>query len=93
MQKTKIRNRRQHERSVGSGTVEYSVISSAHDTVSYGIISDISPLGMCLLTPIPLQRGEKILVKNDAPTTMSKTAEVLWSDIGAFFFKAGLKFL
>ena len=91
MQKTKSRNRRQHKGSVGIGMVEYSVISSSNNVFCYGIISDISALGVCLLTTSPLKRGEKIVLKSGNPT--SKIAVVLWSDIGGFYYKAGLKFV
>ena len=91
MQKTTSRNRRQHKCSVMLRTLEYSVISSSNNDLYYGIISDISRLGMCLLTASPLKCGEKIVLKSGNPT--SKIAVVLWSDIGAFYYKAGLKFV
>jgi len=91
MQKVKSQNRRQHTRSVMTKAVEYSVISSSNKAFCHGIISDMSALGMCLLTTSPLQSGEKIVLKSDNPA--SKIAVVLWSDIGAFYYKAGLKFV
>jgi PilZ domain-containing protein len=91
MQKTASLNRRQHERSVMFKTIEYSVISSSNNDIYYGIISDISVLGMCLLTTSPLKPGEKIKLKSDYPT--SQIAIVLWNDIGAFYYKTGLKFV
>ena len=91
MQKTISLNRRQHERGVMLRMAEYSLISSSDSDVYDGIISDISLLGMCLLTTNPLKCGEKIAFKSDNPT--SKSAVVLWSDRGAFYYKAGLKFL
>jgi hypothetical protein len=91
MQTTKSRERREHKVSVESETVEYSVISSSHTDFYYGIFTDISAVGMCLLTTSPLKRGEKIVFRSNNPT--SKVAVVLWSGIGAFFYKAGLKFV
>ncbi|MDQ7788081.1 MAG: hypothetical protein RDU01_10775 [Thermodesulfovibrionales bacterium] len=91
MQTTKSRERREHKVSVASGTVEYSVISSSNSDFYYGIFTDISAAGMCLLTTSPLKRGEKIVFRSNNPT--SKIAVVLWSDIGAFYYKAGLKFV
>ncbi|MEW6053604.1 MAG: PilZ domain-containing protein [Nitrospirota bacterium] len=91
MLKTKLKDSRRHVRKIGSGTVEYSVISSGNNRVSYGIISDVSSSGMCLLTSIPLQHGERVLVKKGLQP--SRTAEVLWSDAGAFYYKAGIRFL
>jgi hypothetical protein len=90
MQKTTLRNRRQHKRRVISETVEYSIISSPDKGLNYGIISDISVSGLCLLTPTPLKRGDKIVLKSCIHTP--GVAVVLWSDIGAFYYKAGLKF-
>jgi hypothetical protein len=90
MQKTRSRNRRQHKRRVMSGMVEYSVFSSFNKGFNYGIISDMSVLGMRLLTTSPLKRGDKIVFKTG--NTTPEIAVVLWSDIGAFYYKAGLKF-
>lgn len=91
MHEVKSLNRRKHKRSAISKTVEYSVISSSNNDFCYGIISDISILGMFLLTTSPLKCGEKIVLKSSKST--SKIAVVLWSDIGAFYYKAGLKFV
>jgi hypothetical protein len=91
MQKTMSRNRRQHKRGVTLRMAEYSVIPSSNNDVYDGIISDMSVLGMCLLTTNPLKCGEKIAFRSDNPT--SKIAVVLWSDRGAFYYKVGLKFV
>jgi hypothetical protein len=91
MQKTTLRNRRQHKRRVMSAMVEYSVITSSNNGLNYGIISDMSVLGMCLLTTTPLKRGDKIVFKSGNPTP--DIAVVLWSNSGAFYYKAGLKFV
>lgn len=91
MQKVESRNRRKHKRSNTIETAEYSVISSPHNDFFYGIISDMSASGMCLLTTSPLKCGEKVVLKSGNST--SKIAVVLWSDIGAFYYKAGLKFV
>lgn len=91
MQKKAARNRRPRTRSVLFKTIEYSAISSSHNDLRYGIICDISVLGMCLLTSSPLKPGEKIELKSGYPT--SRTAEVLWSDIGAYCYRTGLKFI
>jgi hypothetical protein len=91
MQKIASGNRRQHARSVMLKTIEYSVISSSNNDLYYGIIYDMSVLGMRLLTTSPLKPGEKIELKSGYPT--SQIALVLWNDIGAFYYKAGLKFI
>jgi hypothetical protein len=91
MHKVESRNRRKHKRNAISETVEYSVISSSNNDFCYGIISDMSILGMLLLTTSPLKCGEKIVLKSVNST--SKIAVVLWSDRGAFYYKAGLKFV
>jgi hypothetical protein len=72
-------------------TIEYSVIASANNDLYYGIISDMSVLGMCLLTTSLLKPGDKIELKSGYPA--SQVAVVLWNDIGAFYHKAGLKFI
>jgi hypothetical protein len=91
MQETMLRNRRRHKRGAVLRAVEYSVISSSNKNSCHGIISDISTLGMCLLTTTPLKLGEKIALKVGDPA--SRTAVVLWSGVGAFYYKAGLKFV
>jgi hypothetical protein len=91
MQKKASRNRKRHARSVMFKTIEYSVVSSSDNDLYYGIISDMSILGMCLLTTSPLKPGEKIELKSSYPT--SKIAEVLWNDIGAYYYRAGVKFI
>ena len=91
MQKTMSGHRRQYKRGVVVRMAEYSVITSSNNDVYDGIISDISVLGMCLLTTDPLQRGEKIAFRGNNPT--SKSAVVLWSERGAFYYKVGLKFI
>jgi hypothetical protein len=90
MQVLKTRRRRQYERSLMIVTVEYSVITSYDNTFSYGIISDMSESGMCLLTTDPLKRGEKIVIKSNP---LSKIAIVRWSSEGGLYYKAGLEFL
>jgi hypothetical protein len=91
MQKVQPRNRRKHKRSIITETAEYSAISSPCNEFGYGIISDMSETGVCLLTTTPLKCGEKIVLKSG--NAASKIAVVLWSDIGAYFYKAGLKLL
>jgi len=91
MQKLKSRNRRKHERTSLNTVVEYSMNSSSNNKSSfYGIISDMSESGMCLLTTRHLKNGEKIILKMVNP--FSKIAVVCWSSIGGLYHKAGLKF-
>ena len=85
------RNRMQYKGGVMLRIAEYSVIASFNNDVYDGIISDISVLGICLLTTDPVECGEKIVFSNDNLT--SKSAVVLWSDRGAFYYKVGLKFV
>lgn len=91
MQKVKSVRRRQHKRSLMIKTVEYSVITSSDNTLSYGIISDMSESGMCLLTTNPLEGGEQVVIKKGNP--FSKIAVVRWSGIGGLYYKAGLEFV
>ncbi|MBE0425864.1 MAG: PilZ domain-containing protein [Nitrospirae bacterium] len=90
MKKLKLRNRRKHERTLLNKVIEYSMNSSSDDKSIYGIISDMSESGMCLLTTCPLKNGEKILLKIVNP--LSKIAVVRWSSAGGLYYKAGLKF-
>ena len=69
---------------------EYSVITSSDNKMSYGIISDISESGMCLMTADPLKPGEQIVIKSNP---LSRTAIVRWNNTGDSYFKAGLQFL
>jgi hypothetical protein len=90
MQMVKTRRRRQHQRSLMIVTAEYSLINSSQNTFSYGIISDMSESGMCLLTTDPLKRGEKIVIKSNP---LSKIAAVRWNSEGGLYYKAGLEFV
>ena len=92
MQKLESSNRRKHERIPLNAVVEYFMNSSSNNKSSfYGIISDISESGMCLLTPSLLKNGEKILLK--MVKTRSKIVMVRWSGIGGSYYKAGLEFV
>jgi hypothetical protein len=91
MEKVQSLNRRKYDRIITTEAVEYSAILSPHSDFGYGIISDVSETGIRLLTTSPLKCGEKVLLKSG--NSSSRIAVVLWSDIGAFFYKAGLKFL
>jgi PilZ domain len=66
-------------------------MSSSSDKVSYGIISDMSESGMCLLTPCPLKNGEEVFLRINNP--FSNIAMVRWSGIGSLYYKAGLLFV
>ena len=85
--------KRRDSRSYIITTVEYTVGSPTLDEIFDGIIANISESGICLLTPNPLSKGQKITIKNNI-SPFSRTAIVCWSEkYNHFYYKTGLEFL
>jgi hypothetical protein len=87
------KEKRRHRRSEASYFTVYSSELSSGDTVSNGVIANISKSGMCLLSPKALNRGENILIKsnNSAP---AKKATVRWCrQYRNYHYRAGVEFV
>jgi hypothetical protein len=71
------KEKRRHRRNEASYFTVYSSELSSGDTVSNGVIANISKAGVCLLSPKALNKGENILIKSHDSASAQK-ATVRW---------------
>jgi len=85
--------KRRHRRSEASYFTGYLTELQPEDTVSKGVIANISKSGVCLLTPKAINEGENIVLKSN-DSSPAQEAAVRWCrQYKNFHYRAGLEFI